>query len=125
MKIKIYFLYLRYPLPFKDDSFFGIFSEYTLKNLYTSETNNLFKEAHRILKSVGIFRTVVLDLEKYIKYYNYRNILLRKNYKFGSEDIWYLIQNFSHRSVWDSECLIYLLEKNGFIYCRKLDCRVS
>ena len=124
-KKKIYFLDLRYPLPFKDDSFFGIFSEHTLEHLYTSETNKLFKEAYRVLKSGCIFRIVVPDLEKYIKYYNYKKISLRKNYKFGCEAIWDLTQNFSHRSVWDSEWLIYQLEKNGFTHCRKLDYRVS
>lgn len=124
-KNKIYFLDLRYPLPFKDHSFEGIFSEHTLEHLYASEVNNLLKEVYRVSKSGAIFRIVVPDLKKHIEYYNNKNISLGRNYKFGCEAIWNLTQNFSHRSVWDSELLIYQLEKNGFIQCRKLDYRVS
>ena len=111
-KNKIYFLDLRYPLPFKDDSFEGIFSEHTLEHLYPSEALKLLNE-------------IVPDLKKYIEYYNNKNISLGRNYKFGCEAIWNLTQNYSHRSVWDSEMLIHHLQQNGFINCKELNYRIS
>jgi len=125
VKSGIHFLDLRYPLPFKDDSFEGVFSEHTLEHLYASETNDLIKEVHRVLKSGAIFRIVVPDLKKYVEYYNNKNISLGRNYKFGCEAIWNLTQNFSHRSVWDSEMLIHNLQQNGFIDCKEFNYRVS
>mgnify|MGYP001263031083 CR=1 FL=1 len=116
---------LRYKLPFNDNQFEGIFSEHTLEHLYPSEALKLLNEIYRILKPGGILRLVVPDLKIYINYYNNKDISLGRNYKFGCEAIWNLTQNFSHRTVWDSEMLIYYLKQNGFINCKEFDYRVS
>jgi|TARA_B110000495_G_C23000720_1_gene590545 predicted SAM-dependent methyltransferase len=119
-KKKIHFLDLRYPLPFKDNSFEGCFSEHTLEHLYPSEANRLFKEVYRILKPGAILRVITPDLKKYIKYYVDKNFSIGRDFGLGCEAIWNLTHNFSHRSVWDSEMLIHHLKKNKFTKCIEL-----
>lgn len=106
---------LRYPLPFKDDTFYGVFSEHTIEHLYPSDALNLFKEVYRVLKKEGVFRIVTPDLEKYIDFYNkkFSNNHF-KGFINGCEAIWYITQNFNHLSVWDSEMLELQLRNTGF-----------
>ncbi len=118
-KKKIFFIDLRYNLPFHDNSFAGVFSEHTIEHLYPSEACNLIKEVFRILKKDGIFRIVVPDLKKYIDYYiDSKNSTLDKNFSTGCEAIWNISQNFEHKSLWDAEWLKLNLEKSGFSYCK-------
>ncbi|MDB3931538.1 methyltransferase domain-containing protein [Candidatus Pelagibacter sp.] len=124
-KKKIYFLDLRYPLPFKENSFEGVFTEHTIEHLYVSEVNSLIKEIYRILKPGAIFRIIVPDLKKYVQFYNNKDINLGKKFDFGCEAIWNLTQNFSHKSVWDSEMLIFVLKKNNFIDCEETQFKFS
>ncbi len=118
-KKKIFFIDLRYDLPFHDNSFTGVFSEHTIEHLYPSEACNLIKEVFRILKKDGIFRIVVPDLKKYIDYYiDNENNSLDKNFSSGCEAIWNISQNFEHKSLWDAEWLKINLEKSGFSNCK-------
>ena len=124
-KKKIHYLDLRYPLPFKDNSFEGVFTEHTVEHLYASEVDNLIKEVYRVLKPGAILRIIVPDLKKYVEFYNNKNIDLGREYKFGCEAIWNLTQNFSHKSVWDSEMLIFNLKKNNFVECVETEFKIS
>ena len=121
----IHYLDLRYPLPFKSNSFEGIFTEHTLEHLYPSEANNLLQEIYRVLKPGCIARISVPDLKTYINYYNNKNFFLGKDFKTGCEAVWNITQNYEHRSLWDAEWLIYNLKENGFNLCKEYEYRQS
>ena len=116
-KTNDYLLYhdLRYPLPFYDEVFYGVFSEHTIEHLYPSDALRLFKEIYRVLKKGGTLRVVTPDLKKYVQFYNnqFSNVFF-ENFSNGCEAIWSLTQNYNHLSVWDSEMLELQLRNIGF-----------
>lgn len=112
----IIFSDFRYPLRFKDNTFFGAFSEHTLEHLTPSNSIKFLSEVHRILTPGSIFRIVVPDLNMYIKFYNGQiSNTFFKNFINGCEAIWNITQNFGHLSVWNYEMLKYQLINVGFI----------
>ena len=125
LKKKLYYLDLRYPLPFNNNKFEGVFSEHTIEHLYSSEAKNLFKEIHRVLSKNGIFRVITPDLKKYINYYVKGEKFIDREFKFGCEAIWNISNNFGHKSVWDSEWLIYQLKEAGFKEVVEVKCNTG
>lgn len=106
---------LRYPLPFKDSTFEGAFSEHTLEHLCASDAISLLREVHRVLKPGAIFRVVVPDLKQYVNFYNGTNTNEEfRKFSNGCEAIWCLTHNWGHLSCWDSEMLIQQLVAAGF-----------
>ena len=106
---------LRYPLPFDDNTFYGVFSEHTIEHLYPSDALNLFREVYRVLKKGGVFRVITPDLKKYVDFYNKKFLNNHfSGFVNGCEAIWYVTQNFNHLSVWDSEMLELQFKKTGF-----------
>ena len=104
-----------YPLPFDDNTFYGVFSEHTIEHLYPSDALNLFREVYRVLKKGGVFRVVTPDLKKYVDFYNKKFLNNHfSGFVNGCEAIWYVTQNFNHLSVWDSEMLELQFKKTGF-----------
>jgi predicted SAM-dependent methyltransferase len=106
---------LRKPLRYKNETFFGAFTEHTLEHLYYDEAINLLKEIKRILKPGSIFRCTVPDLRKYVEFYNNgvkKNFFKKFNYK--AQAFYNLTQNYGHRSVWDYEILSSKLLEVGF-----------
>jgi len=106
---------LRFPLPYRDKTFSGAFSEHTLEHLYPSQAIQLLKEIHRVLVPGAIFRCAVPDLRKYMEFYQGK--LPNKEFSqfhSGCEAIWSLTQNWDHLSVWDAEMLGNKLLEAGF-----------
>ncbi len=106
---------LRYPLPFADNSFEGVYSEHTLEHLGPHIAQQLLAEIARVTKPGGIFRCSVPNLESYIQFYN--GALPRPEFaKFssGAEAIWNLTQNYAHMSVWDYSTISEKLINAGF-----------
>ena len=60
---------LRKPLPFADNSFSAVYSSHTLEHMHLSETQQLLRECHRILRPGGSARMVVPDLESLVQEY--------------------------------------------------------
>lgn len=60
---------LRKPLPFKDDTFLGIYASHVLEHLYLVEAQQLLSECRRIVKPGGIIRIVVPDLRVLVSNY--------------------------------------------------------
>ena len=85
----MYYLDLRYPLPFNNNKFEGDFSEHTIEHLYSSEAKNLFKEiqANPELNSpLNFFPIINHDLEKYnSKYRNAEKSKIFSSVLFGFE----------------------------------------
>jgi predicted SAM-dependent methyltransferase len=57
------------PLPFKDSSFEACYCSHVLEHLSCDTARLLVAEIHRVLKSGGIFRVVVPDLEVIVRTY--------------------------------------------------------
>ena len=113
-KKKIHYLDLRNELPFKENSFIGVFSEHTIEHLVSLEALKLFSEIHRVLKPDGIFRLIVPDLKKYIDHYNGYKVFPDGQFKSGCEAIWNICLNYEHKSVWDENWLTYNLKNSNF-----------
>jgi predicted SAM-dependent methyltransferase len=106
---------LRFPLPFRNESFRGVFSEHCVEHLYPKHAQNLFREVRRVLKPGGVFRCIVPDLARYVACYN-KQLLHPEfaHFRYGCEAIWSLTQNWAHVSVWDAEMLTLKLREAGF-----------
>lgn len=103
---------LRYPLPFSNNRFDGIFSEHTLEHLYPDEAFNLLIEIHRCLKSGGILRVSLPNSERLFREY-FDNSFDKSDFRTKGESV-NRIYAWGHRSHYDAEFLIYLLEVIGF-----------
>lgn len=114
-KMKIVGHDLRFALPYEDNSFEGVFSEHTLEHLYPADSVRLIGEIYRVLKPGGIFRCIVPDLDKYVRFYNGEvpNDDF-KQYSSGCEAMWCLTQNWFHQSVWNAEMMMAKMREAGF-----------
>lgn len=60
---------IRHNLPYNDRSFDGCYSSHLLEHLTQAEAHRLVTECFRILKSSGVIRIVVPDLEAIVRHY--------------------------------------------------------
>jgi len=105
----------RYPLPYGDATFEGVFSEHTLEHLPPSYARKLLSEMHRVLKPGSVARIAVPDLKKYVDYYKGdRSNPAFDKHDSGCEAIWSLTQNWGHLSCWDAEMLTSQMLEAGF-----------
>lgn len=122
-------------LPIKDNSCDGVYCSHTLEHLSLNDFRTALKNTYRILKSGGIFRCVVPDLEwaakKYIQDLDngdksasiqfIHNTLLGikerpRNFKGFMSSLW---GNSHHLWMWDHESLSVELKKIGFKEIRR------
>jgi ubiquinone/menaquinone biosynthesis C-methylase UbiE len=66
----IYIHDVRKPLPFANNSASVVFASHVLEHLYHDEAQQLLSESFRVLRSGGIVRIIVPDLETIIQEYN-------------------------------------------------------
>jgi SAM-dependent methyltransferase len=59
----------RKPLPFEDNSLQAIYASHLLEHLYFEETKRLLNECFRVLRSGGILRMIVPDLQAIVMEY--------------------------------------------------------
>ena len=106
---------LNYKLPYKEEIFFGAVCEHTLEHFSDEKIIHVMKETKRILKKDGIFRIIVPDLEKYIKFYTgeYNHKEFSKFHN-KADAISHLTQRFGHKTCLDFNKIKYLLEESGF-----------
>jgi predicted SAM-dependent methyltransferase len=116
---------IRYPLPFYENSYLGVFCSHTIEHLDYAHAKQLLNEIKRILKPNGIVRIAVPDLEKYVEFYLNKKPFGEKqkfnefyNFYNGCEAIWFLTNYNYHLSLWDKEMLINELKDSGFLNIR-------
>lgn len=115
-------LNLKYPFQCDDNVWDGVFTEHTLEHLLPLHVLNSLKEILRTLKPGCWLRVSVPDLRKYVDYYCGRKSHEKfKQWPTGAEAIRALMQNWGHRSVWDSELLGLFLREAGFVNIRKVE----
>ena len=120
------------PLPFKDERFTAIYSSHTFEHLYRNDALSLVKECHRVLKSGGICRIVVPDLnfaiQKYIQNFSIEGInnaadqimdelgFYPRSVKRGIVGLYYNLTSFhNHKWMYNAKSLKYLLSEGGFV----------
>lgn len=121
----------RFPLPFSDVQFEGVFSEHFLEHLeYTHEARKLVREVYRILKSGGVFRVVVPDCGAYFNTYAKDGMkgVEKLRGTIDGKDPWFNVscntpmellnivirQGVEHKFCYDEETLKLLLQSAGF-----------
>jgi SAM-dependent methyltransferase len=115
---------LRYPLKIDSNSVDGIFSEHT---------DQLLREAYRVMKPGARIRIVVPDVALFISNYHEKNDVWfaqwekyyfsaspdaeRRQRRLGSpiEALSFVTQEYGHQSCWDFQALSSYLGKNGFV----------
>lgn len=107
---------IRRPLKCPNDYWDGVFTEHTLEHITHAEGFRLLKELYRVLKPNGILRIILPDIKKAVEFYVERskNEYFVKNFDTGAEAIWEITQNYNHKSVWDAELMMLVLNKVGF-----------
>ena len=105
---------IRKHLPFQNDKFLFAYSSHTLEHLSKDEGYLLLNEIHRILKSKGILRLAVPDLEKICTEYLSKLKSTLHNKKFLADYQWICLELYDHmaRSQSGGEMVKYLLQKN-------------
>jgi predicted SAM-dependent methyltransferase len=109
---------LRRRLPFPDASAQATFLEHVIEHFTLADALALLEECHRVLAPGGTIRVGVPDLERYIRSYLGDRELIeqeRPNRPTSLLAIAEVTQFHGHRSAYDAETLVMLLEEAGFI----------
>jgi predicted SAM-dependent methyltransferase len=103
-------------LPFSSEVYEGVFCEHTLEHLPYNFALNCIKEVHRILKSEGVFRIDVPDLDLYLLNLvgTTKNNEFKKRFLTDAEAFNSLTQCWGHKSTWNFELLEEVLKFCGF-----------
>lgn len=100
----------------------GIFSEHTLEHLTYEASITCFKECHRTLKTGGILRLSIPNIDLYIEHlsgkFQHKEF---EQFPTKAESISYVTQNFGHKSTWNPELLISLLNEIGFKEVKQME----
>ncbi len=57
----------RFPLPFDDKTWRGVYAHHVVEHVCWPDAFRLFRECHRVLKRSGVFRMVVPNLEVFLR----------------------------------------------------------
>jgi predicted SAM-dependent methyltransferase len=109
---------LRRRLPFPDASAQAAFLEHVIEHFALADALDLLEECHRVLGPGGTIRVGVPDLERYIRgYVGDREFIeqARPNRPTSLLAVAEVTQFHGHRSAYDAETLVMLLEEAGFI----------
>ena len=105
-------------LPFEDNSVDFFFSEHFLEHLSKEHGIKLIKEIHRCLKSKGVSRTVVPDLDYLVKAYNENNLAAYSAISWKTDSrgdmLNYGMTNWSHRYMYNIEELALIHKLSNF-----------
>lgn len=112
---------LRRGLPFPDGCAQAVFLEHVIEHFTLADDLDLLAECHRVLGSGGIVRLGVPDFGRYMQSYATDGEFIererpgRPTRLLAAAEVALL---HGHRSVWDCETLVALLEESGFADAR-------
>jgi len=108
---------LRHRLPIPDGSVDAVFHEHLLEHLPLPAALPLLRESRRLLRSGGILRVGVPDVERYIRDYVELDgyaATNRPNRPTRLLALGELVYGYQHRSLWDRSTLCLALQEVGF-----------
>ena len=126
-----YALDIRYPLPFRDGRWSGIYAHHVVEHVEYQQALGFFRESRRVLRRDGLLRVVVPDVERFAKCYaqppdrrieSLRGLLPDSHLPsidpptamgYMSYAVYSHPMN-AHRSAWDGETMRYALAEAGF-----------
>jgi predicted SAM-dependent methyltransferase len=109
---------LRRRLPFPDGSARAAFLEHVIEHFALADALAVLKDCHRVLAAGGTIRVGVPDFGRYIRSYAGDGELIeqtRPNRPTPLLAVAEVAQFHGHRSAYDAETLVLLLEEAGFI----------
>lgn len=117
-------------LPFKDETFDGIFCEHVFEHFTYDSGRNLMVECKRILKKGGVLRIVVPDGNKILKSYfddpqkivEYKQV--QSGFPMEAVNTWFY-QRYEHQCIYDAGYLMDSLQKAGFKETRHASYNIS
>lgn len=111
---------LKYGIPFDNNSIDYLYSSHVLEHFFWTDAEQLVKEAYRVLKTGGIFRVCVPNLEYAVALYNKGEKKEALSYFFNQSKV----DNYSyHRYMYDYELLKELLSQAGFSKIKRYSCQ--
>jgi len=133
---------IRYPLPFADARWAGIFAHHIVEHVRYEEALSFFREAHRVLKRSGTLRIVVPDAQKFLEAYGsseaeriarFLAIMppghldsVRPQTALGFVNFAFYCGGWNeHRSAWDFETMATALGEAGFSRIERAECGQS
>ena len=125
VELDIFWDITKLPLPFKNQSLQGIFTEHCLEHIPHEFFIENIKEFFRILKPGGTVRIVMPDAELYVDWYNRRRKgeFLEAPYGPTLEtpmmNINYIFREHGHLFLYDFETCEVLLKQAGFVNIKK------
>ena len=120
---------LRFPLPFKDDSFSFLYSSHVIEHFNYRQLDRLLREMNRVLAPGGTMSICVPDARLYIDNYikkadperllEYAPAIISHQPMDVLNYIFYM--DGQHKHMFDPASLIHHLKMRGFVDCRERD----
>jgi predicted SAM-dependent methyltransferase len=108
-------------LPYKDSEVDIVFSSHLLEHLTREEGAKLLQECYRVMKPGGIIRLSIPDTkmitQKYLdgKISDYRYVNTGVEKCIDDADAYYNLLLANHKTIYDKDSLMKLLERTGFV----------
>jgi predicted SAM-dependent methyltransferase len=105
----------------ESDYWEGIFSQHVVEHLSYSDAVFTFRECLRTLVPGGWLRVSVPSLSKYVDYYNGRlTNEAFSDFPCPALALSFLAQMHFHKSVWDADLMVCILEEVGFCNAKEV-----
>jgi SAM-dependent methyltransferase len=108
--------------PFHDNSADAIFSSHVVEHLTLRGARNCLANAYRVLKSGGVLRIVVPDLDAYIAEYSKQNAYDWAISLFEADQV---AEKNMHHFMYNCESMAKIMNEAGFSDIRRLSYRVG
>jgi predicted SAM-dependent methyltransferase len=108
---------LRWGIPFPDGSARAVFLEHVLEHFRLDDGLKMLEECHRVLAPGGRVRVGVPDFGSYLRSYAGDGSFIERNRPGRPTPLLAVAEvalGHGHRSVWDGETLVRVLEEAGF-----------
>lgn len=110
---------ITYGVPFRDQSVDYIYSSHFVEHLFLGQARSLFRDCHRVLKSGGVFRVVVPDLEYVLSLFNHGEQQRALSYFFYDSGPSYFTR---HKYMYDFGLMKKELAEAGFNSITRYQC---
>jgi predicted SAM-dependent methyltransferase len=113
------------PLPFKTESFIGVYSEHCFEHIPLESFIANMTEIYRVLKPGGTFRLIMPDGELYLDIYQRKkagekiSMPFEEGYLSPMHRINGIFRKYGHQFIYDFDTVEKILKKSGFSAIKK------